>query len=185
MRTYAENFQDVREKQPIVRLVDSSRIEMVVDVPETLISYARLVDDVEVTFDPFPDLVIPAKIKEIGSSIGDDPDLSGHPDHGSAGRRRHPAWHGGQGLAQGPSHPRLLRRASSCPIRRSSRCRTMQRPVSGCSIRRRGRPSPGDPDGNVTRFGLAVLDGVAPGEWVVTAGVHYLEEGQRSAFRKK
>ena len=40
---------------------------MVVDVPETLISYARLVGDVEVIFDPFPDLVIPAKIKEIGS----------------------------------------------------------------------------------------------------------------------
>jgi multidrug efflux pump subunit AcrA (membrane-fusion protein) len=33
--------------------------------------------------------------------------------------------------------------------------------------------------GNVTRFGLAVLDGVAPGEWVVTSGVHYVKEGQK------
>ncbi len=33
--------------------------------------------------------------------------------------------------------------------------------------------------GNITRFGLAVLDGVAAGEWIVTAGVHNLKEGQK------
>jgi RND family efflux transporter MFP subunit len=181
VRTYAENFQDVREKQPIVRLVDSSRIEMVVDVPETLISYARLVGDVEVIFDPFPDLVIPAKIKEIGSEASETTRtypvtlIMDQPD----GAVILPGM-AGKASPKGPPPPEVAEAGLIVPdtavFTLPDDAKTyvwVLDPEAGVVHRREIRT------GNVTRFGLAVLDGVAPGEWVVTAGVHYLEEGQK------
>jgi len=43
--TYVENFQAVLAKKPVVRLLDTTQIEMVVQVPENLIS--------KVTYIPF------------------------------------------------------------------------------------------------------------------------------------
>jgi RND family efflux transporter MFP subunit len=181
VRTYVENFQDVREKQPIVRLVDSSRIEMVVDVPETLISYARLVGDVEVIFDPFPDLVIPAKIKEIGSEASETTRtypvtlIMDQPD----GAVILPGM-AGKASPEGPPPPEVAEAGLIVPDTavftlpdNAKTCVWVIDPEAGIVHRREIRT------GNVTRFGLAVLDGVAPGEWVVTAGAHYLEEGQK------
>lgn len=179
--TYVENFQDVRDKQPIARLVDSSRIEMVVNVPETLISYARLVDDIEVIFDPFPELVIQAKIKEIGAEasettrtypitlIMDQPDgaavLPGMAGKAS-GKGRPPPEVAEEGLVVPDT-------AVFMPPDDTKTCVWVFDPEAGVVHRREIRT------GNITRFGLAVLDGVAPGEWVVTAGVHNLQEGQK------
>ena len=154
----------MREKQPIVRLVDSSRIEMVVDVPETLISYARLVGDVEVIFDPFPDLVIPAKIKEIGSKptettrtypvtlIMDQPEgvviLPGM---------------AGKASPKGPPPPEVAEAGLIVPdtaVFTPGRCKDL---CLGARSGGGGRPSPGIGPGTSRRFGLAVLDGVDAG----------------------
>lgn len=67
VRKYVENFEDVQAKEPIVRILDDSSIEMVVSVPESLISIAPYVKDIKVVFDPFPDTEISAHIKEIGT----------------------------------------------------------------------------------------------------------------------
>ena len=40
VQQYVQNFEDVRAKQAVVRLLDTSRIEMVVNIPESMISYA-------------------------------------------------------------------------------------------------------------------------------------------------
>jgi len=64
---FVENFENVQAKAPIVRILDDSSIEMVVNIPESLISLAQHVEDVKVVFDPFPDTEIPAHIKEIGT----------------------------------------------------------------------------------------------------------------------
>ena len=71
VQTYVENFQDVREKQPIIRLVDDSRIEMEVNIPESLIYVIPEVTNVVAIFDAFPDLVVPAEIKEIGTEASE------------------------------------------------------------------------------------------------------------------
>ena len=65
--TFVDNFQDVNAKQAIIRLVDNSQIEFVVDIPENLIGIAKYVTAVWVRFDAFPQHEIPAKIKEIGT----------------------------------------------------------------------------------------------------------------------
>ncbi len=65
--TYKEAGQRVQAKENVLRLLDISRIEFTVDVPETLIVNAYKVKDVTITFDAFPERKIPARIKEIGT----------------------------------------------------------------------------------------------------------------------
>lgn len=183
VRKHVENFQDVREKQPVVRLLDSSRVEMVVDLPETLISYAHGVDEVEVIFDSFPDRVIPAKIKEIGSEASETTRtypvtvIMEQPDGvailpGMAGKASPkdpppvPAEIAGSGLIAPDTALFTLPDGSKTYV-------WVLDPEAGIVHRREVRT------GNITRFGLVVLDGVAPGEWIVTAGVHGLKEGQK------
>ena len=67
VKTYVENFEDVQAKQPILRILDDSSIEMVVNIPESLISLAPHVENIKVVFDSFPETEIPAQIKEIGT----------------------------------------------------------------------------------------------------------------------
>ncbi len=65
--TFVENFQNVIAKQPILRLLDTSQIEMEVSVPESLIGLAPYVQEVSVRFKSLPDVEIPATIKEISN----------------------------------------------------------------------------------------------------------------------
>ncbi len=65
--TYVENFQNVRAKQPILRVLDTSRIEMWINIPESLASFTPHVRDVRVRFDAFPGREFPAEIKEISN----------------------------------------------------------------------------------------------------------------------
>ncbi len=64
--TYVENFEFVKAQQPIVRLLDKSKIEMVIDVPEGLITLAPYVERLVVVFDAYPDVELEAEIFEIG-----------------------------------------------------------------------------------------------------------------------
>ncbi len=64
---FVENFQTVRAKENIVRLLDTSKIEMIVDLPESLISMVPYVKDIACTFDAFPSHNLPATVKEIGT----------------------------------------------------------------------------------------------------------------------
>jgi RND family efflux transporter MFP subunit len=63
---FVQNFEDVQAKQDIVRIVDTSRIEFTVQIPETLIKNASKSIGTIVIFDAFPGLEVPATIKEIG-----------------------------------------------------------------------------------------------------------------------
>lgn len=63
----AENFEEIAPKQVVVRVLDNSRIEMVVDIPEQLISSVNRVDNVQVRFDAFSNSVLSAEIKEVGA----------------------------------------------------------------------------------------------------------------------
>ncbi|MBW1688809.1 MAG: efflux RND transporter periplasmic adaptor subunit, partial [Deltaproteobacteria bacterium] len=65
--TYVENYENVRAKQEIMRLLDTSKIEMVIQIPESLISNTPYVRDIQVRFDPFPEAVLPASIKEVSN----------------------------------------------------------------------------------------------------------------------
>ena len=64
---YVENYENVQAKEPIVRIVDTSRIEIIVNVPEGSISLVPMVTDITCTFDALPDQPLPAVVKEVGA----------------------------------------------------------------------------------------------------------------------
>lgn len=67
VRRYIENFQDVLPNKPVFRLVDISKIEMDVHIPENLISNLPYVRNIRVIFESFPEITIPAEIKEVSN----------------------------------------------------------------------------------------------------------------------
>jgi RND family efflux transporter MFP subunit len=178
--TYVDNFEDVIMKQPVLRLLDPSSIEMSVSVPESLIGYAPFVQDVIVRFDALPDVEIKAQIKEIGREA-------------SQATRTYPVTLVMEQPEDGEILPGMAGRAqilSKLPD--SARETGIEIPAAAIftetgsdasfvwvidedskSLSKRqvevGMPS---------RFGVLIRDGVDPGEWLVTAGVHSVKDGQ-------
>jgi RND family efflux transporter MFP subunit len=64
---YVDNFQTVQAKQPIVRLLDASEIEITVQIPESLIALAPQVKQVAVRFDAIPGREFIGTVTKIGS----------------------------------------------------------------------------------------------------------------------
>lgn len=64
---YVENYENVQAKEPIVRIVDTSRIEIIVNVPEGSISLVPHVTDITCEFDALPGKPLPATVKEVGT----------------------------------------------------------------------------------------------------------------------
>nr|KJZ10132.1 hypothetical protein TW77_07805 [Pseudoalteromonas rubra] len=67
VQRYVENYQDINANSPIFRLVDISKIEMDISISENQISNLPYVKKPRVVFDAFPDIEIPARIKEVSS----------------------------------------------------------------------------------------------------------------------
>lgn len=64
---YVDSFSNVQAKQAAIRIVNPDAIEMVVDIPEDLISQAREELKILASFDAFPDREFTAHITEIGA----------------------------------------------------------------------------------------------------------------------
>ena len=64
--TFVENFETVAANQPVVRLVATSSVEVSVDIPETLMALLPKVDSIVCRFDALGDREFPAAIKEVG-----------------------------------------------------------------------------------------------------------------------
>jgi RND family efflux transporter MFP subunit len=62
---YAQNFQTVQAKQPILRLLDTSRIKFGVDLPETAMPLLPYAKEIWVTFQAAPGSKLPATIQDV------------------------------------------------------------------------------------------------------------------------
>jgi len=65
--TYVQNYEYVNAKQSIVRLLNTSQVEMVIDLPESMIAGIRNIDKIIVEFDAIPGEEFSATIKEVGT----------------------------------------------------------------------------------------------------------------------
>ena len=65
--TYKEAGQRVQAKENVLRLLDISKVEFTVDIPEQVIPIMEYVKDISITYDSFPGRQIPARVKEIGT----------------------------------------------------------------------------------------------------------------------
>jgi len=174
-----ENFENVVAKQVIMRVLDTSKIEMVVNIPETLISNVLFVKDVRVQYDAFPNRDFPAQIKEVSNEasdttrtfavnlIMDQPkDVTILP--GMAGRAT-----GRVDLLGGSDEAGFEVRASAVfsPDNEKTYVWIVD-PNAGTVSKREVEVARVTPRGVVVR-------GVKPGEWVAIAGANVLQEGQK------
>jgi RND family efflux transporter MFP subunit len=178
--THVENFEDVRAKKPIVRIVDDSSIEMIINIPESLISSVSQVSNIEVVFDPFPTVKVLAEIKEIGTEA-------------SKSTRTYPVT---LFMAQ-PSEVKILPGMAGKATGEPSASEDIQI-TTGIQVPLTAIFSPDDIDktyvwiidkesnkvtkrevstGSLKDSGIIVIQGLNAGEWIAIAGVHYLREG--------
>ncbi len=183
---FVENFQAVQRKQQIVRLVDTSQVEMIIDMPEALISYVPYAKTVNVRFDAFPDKIITAGIKEIATEASDTTRtypvtlVMDQPEGitilpGMAGE----TWANPKDLPQ-----ELIEQAKAGGIVVNSSAVFSPRDdgksyvwvineTNGTASKREVKP------GVIKAQGILITDGLQGGEWVATAGVNSLREGQK------
>ena len=179
--TYVENFENVREKQMIARLLDKTRIEFEVNIPESLISMVPYVQELRVTFDAFPDVEVAAEIEEVGAEasettrtfpvtlIMDQPE-SATILPGMAGRAA--------GVARPPQNEQPLNivipvTALFSPEVNDKSFVWMIDESSNTVSRREVEV------GKLISGGYVITAGLQPGEMIATAGVHFLQEGQQ------
>ncbi|MGI9523469.1 MAG: efflux RND transporter periplasmic adaptor subunit [Hyphomicrobiaceae bacterium] len=179
--TYVENFEEVKATQPVVRLLDTSRIEMVIDVPENLISLAPYAQDIAVTYDAFPDLKIPATVNEVGTEANET--TRTYPvtlimDQPS-GERILPGMAGkatGRAVVPGKTAEAQIAIPMSSVFTTSDGAGSfvwiVDRETMTVSPRAVVLGSP-------IAQGLVATEGLSAGDLVVSAGVHSLREGQK------
>ena len=189
--TYVENFQNVRAKAPIVRILDNSHIEMVVNVPEDVISLASRVETVTLQFDAFAGREFTGTIKEIGREasqttrtfpitlIMEQPEdiriLPGMAGTARANKVDLPEERQRGGLAVPPG-------AIFTPdIETQSHVWIITPSEGDLGVLERRPVKTGD----MARHGVMVTEGLSAGEWIVTAGVHSVEEGQTVRILKQ
>ena len=195
--TYVENFEDVQAKQPIIRLLDTSKVEMIIDVPEGYISYKPYIDHIEVVFDTFPDIVLDAEIVEIGQeatvttrtypvTLRMDQPKEAQVLPGMAGTAK--------GFLRSPDGTLgILLPLSAVASDQSGKSFVWVLQPQGESSQSGG--SVGEmfavakkrevTIGELHPLGIEVKSGVSPGDWIVTAGVNVLREDQTVRLREQ
>jgi len=183
--TYVENYEDVKAKQPIVRLIDHSQIEMIINLPEVLIYQADYLKAsgkaIRVRFDPFPDREIEAQIKEIGKEaskttrtypvtlIMDQPEgIKILP--GMAGKAK-------RALAMPGEQAQAVIVVPETAVFSSDETDKTYVWVIDAQSKQVGKREVRT--GDLLDNGITIQDGLKPGEWIATAGVHYLKENQQ------
>ena len=181
---YVENFQTVQAGQIICRLLDTAKIEIVVDIPESMIGLAPYVTELVCVFDAFPNVTISgAKMTEIGTEASattrtypvtiamDQPDESTGAKilPGMAGRVSGTARLSDEVETVGFVIPESAIFQSD-----SGEKHVWLIDDNQMTVHRSQSVTPGQLDA----LGVRVT-GIDAGQWVVTAGVHYLDEGQK------
>jgi len=179
--TYFDEFKRVQAKEKVLRLLDISKIKFTVDLPESLISYVPHVTKVGIEYDAFPGQKIPAKIKEVGTEasettrtypvtlIMDQPkDIKILPGMAGkvSGEADSPDISGREGIeipVAAVFTPDTEKQDCVWVISESTQTVHLRKVKTG----------------KLTIDGIMVIEGLKLGEWVVTAGVHLLQEGQK------
>jgi RND family efflux transporter MFP subunit len=175
----AENFQSVRAKSPIARVLGVDTVEMVVNVSESQIANIHQIEAIEVEFDALPGLRLPATITEVGREASlttrtfpitllmDQPKeqkvLAGMAGIAYATATLSEEEASGYIIPVGALFGEAKNNVSKVWVVDSNST------VHSREIR----------VGRVTPGGVQIIEGLAAGEIVATAGVHTLSEGQQ------
>ena len=180
--TLVENFETVLSRQKIVRILDDSSIEMIINIPERLISLVPDLEEIQVYFDAYPDHMLMATVKEIGTEASKTTRtypinlIMEQPDDitilpGMAGSAR-----GALVVSETDNKSDKLVvpvKAVFTPDTQKQAHVWVIDEKSG-SVQLRAVKT-----GQLTPVGIQVIDGLQAGEWVAIAGVHTLREDQK------
>lgn len=183
---YVENFQTVTSQQRIARLLDISQIEMVIQIPENVISLIPYAKDIVIQFDAFPNRQFPAQIKEVSNEAS--PTTRTYPVtlvmQQQADVEILPGM-AGSAMGQAVLPNQLSASQLTVPAsaifseKESNKSYVWVIDLKTYQAHRRnvviGKP---------TLMGILVKSGLRRGEWVVTAGVYSLREGQQVTILK-
>lgn len=185
--TFVENYEQVRPKQAVVRVVDTSRIKMVVNIPENLISLARRVKGITVVFDPFPNEKVAAEILEVSPEASQLTRtypvtlVMNQPKNakilpGMAGRAEAQALD----LAENERNQIIIPMGAAFSSGEGGKTYVWVINDQTKTVTRREVTL-----GEVTSAGTVVRAGLQRGEWIATAGVHSLRDGQKVRITEK
>ena len=175
---FAQNFQTVQAKEPVVRLLDTSSIKFGVDLPETAMPLLPYVKEIWVTFQAAPREKLPATIHEISHEasrstrtyrltvVMDQP----------PGVRILPGMSGElRARVEPPStQPKAMEVLASALFEESDgTTRVWLVDTSSTTVHRQPVKT-----SSPTSVGFMV-EGLKTGQTIVIAGVHYLKEGQK------
>jgi len=180
--TLVENFETVLPRQKIVRILDDSSIEMIINIPERLISLVPDLEEIQVYFDAYPDHMLMATVKEIGTEASKTTRtypinlIMEQPDDitilpGMAGSAR-----GALAVSETDNKSDQLVvpvKAVFTPDTQKQAHVWVIDEKSG-SVQLRAVKT-----GQLTPVGIQVIDGLQAGEWVAIAGIHTLREDQK------
>jgi RND family efflux transporter MFP subunit len=177
---FAEVFEEVKPQESVMRLVDPSEIEMIVSVPESLISFVPHVINLRATFDAFPGVEIPAEVSEIGTEPSESTRtypvklLLAPPE-------RVAILPGMAGTVRGEPGPEIAEQVRGVIIPLSAIFSPNDASGSfvwivdeAATTVQRKEVTLGEP----VVGGASVTDGLTPGSLIVAAGAHSLQEGQ-------
>jgi RND family efflux transporter MFP subunit len=177
---FAEVFEEVKPQQSVMRVIDPDKIEMIINVPESMISLVPYAADIKVSFDAFPGVEVPAEISEIGREPSETTRtylvklLVAPPSGvtivpGMAGRAR---ARPGPEIAERFKGVVVPLSAIVSPDDASGSFVWIVNETAKTVSRRKvevGEPVVG---------GINIKDGLAAGDLIVAAGVHSLQDGQ-------
>jgi RND family efflux transporter MFP subunit len=177
---HVSNFQTVQAKQPILRLLDMSVIEVTVQIPESLISLVPQLNKVACRFDALPGREFSGTVTKTGREasrttrtfpvtveIQQSEDAVIFP--GMASMVRHPAE------GHEPVAPETLTIPMSSLFTEADTSQTYVWVVDAATRRVARREVK---VGDLTPVGLTIVEGLHAGELVITAGVNTIREGQ-------
>ena len=177
--TYVNNHELVNAKQAVVRILNNSQVEMVIDIPETMISYLPFVKTFIVRIDSIPGETFVASVKEIGTEatratrtypvtlLMDQPDelkiLAGMAGSARVGE-----------MSIDEEATRAIIVPPSALFNEGSQSFVWIVDPALKQVQRRSVKTDG-----ITNQGVKIAQGLTPGEWIAASGAHSLEEGQQ------
>lgn len=178
--TYVENYEYVKAEQPIMRILDLTEVEMMIDIPESLIKYVPEIKNFTVRFDAYPGREFPATVKEIGTEasrvtrtypvtlVMNQPDdvtiLAGMAGEASVAPGS---------LPEKADAYYIIPPAATFSDKKLDETFVWIYNPNTKKISRRKVVI-----GSLTSMGVIIKEGVKSGDWVVTSGVTFLSEGE-------
>jgi RND family efflux transporter MFP subunit len=176
---YVQNYHTVQARQPILRLLDTSRIKFGVDLPETVMPLLPYVKEIWVTFQAAPGNKLPATIQEISHEASRSTRtyrvtvVMNQPE---GGVRILPGMSGElRARVEPPSTQPAAMEVLAPALFEDSDEKTCVWVVDTSTMTVHRQPVK---TSRPTTAGFLV-EGLKVGQTVVTAGVHYLKEGQK------